>query len=39
MLFSQLSDDPILFIKPHSASAVLGRHKEDADMGVCGSKG
>ena len=39
MLYSQLSDDVVLLVKPHGASAVLGCHKEDTDMRVCGGKG
>ena len=39
MSFSELPDDPTFLVKPHSASAVLGCHKEDANMRVCGGEG
>jgi hypothetical protein len=39
MSFTQLPNDPAPLVKPHSASAALGRYKEDANMGVCGGEG
>ena len=39
MLFSQLPEDLVLFVEPHGPSAALGRHKEDTDVGMCGSEG
>ena len=39
MLFAQLPDDLVLLVEPHGAGAVLGCHKEDTGMGMCGGKG